>query len=320
MNRNDFYPMNAAGLMDSVFEVYKKSFAKQLLFSALVGVLSFIAMFVLGIIAAFAVAIPMINNIDNSFYLMLFAVLAAMLPVYWIWTSTADAGHILLSKQAFYGEKLTYPFRPLFKTIFRVLGATLAQILLSIPWLLVLLGIVLLASNPADSLYAGDTTFLLSFLSSNFYIILTIVSAVVYVAYSNLFALAVPVAVFENKTFFKAISRSYTLLKGEFWKILGIRLLWVLVSYLFSYSAQGLWYLLMALVSVLTESALGSSAALWMTGNILQSLFSVVIGFVMGPLTGIMTALIYFNQRIKREALDIEIGLDQLSNRLTGNH
>lgn len=309
MLRNEYNPMNAAELMDGVFDVYKRSFVKQLAFSALVGVISFILMVVLGFIAAMAVILPMIDAPDDAFVGMIVSILAAMLPVYWIWTATADAGHILLSKQAFYRQPVRVPVKKLPGIVLRVLTASLAQMLLSIPWL-VLIGLSVYALSRSSGYNMSDMSSVMIFLSSYGWVVITIIAAFVYVVYSNVFALAVPVAVFEHRFFWGTITRSWQLVKGEFWKILGVRILWSVVVYLFSYSAQGVWAVIQA---VLVAGAAESPMLVTTIGTLLQSFVTLLIGFIMGPLGGILTALIYFNQRIKKEGLDIEIGLEQLN-------
>lgn len=307
--------MNSAELMDYVFDVYKRSFAKQLTFSALLGVISFVVMFAIGMIAAIIMIIPMADMdvyTDSAFLSVVLMVVLVMMPVYWIWAATAEAGHILLSKQAFYRQPVKLDVRRLPRIVLRVLTATLAQMILSIPWLLIFVAVTYGVARLSGNSFS-DVPSLMGFISSYGWIAISIAGAITYVVFSNLFSLAIPVAVFEKQSFFNTIKRSWQLIKGEFWKILGVRMLWLLVSYLFTYSAQGLWAVLMALVSFLSESSTGIALSLTMIGSILQSLVTIAIGFLIGPLTGILTALIYFNQRIKREGLDIEIMLEQIS-------
>jgi len=190
-----------------------------------------------------------------------------------------------------------------------VMSAALAQLLLSVPWF-ILLAIVIYNAM------AGYTD-ILEFILMIHPLALALAGlayVLIYVIYSNIFALSVPVAIFEKRLFFATVARSFQLLKNDFWKILAIRMLWAVLVYLISYSAQGLLLAIIAAIAFLAGNV-ADIGALWFASEILQfyiSLFTLFIGIVIGPMEGIMTALIYFNQKIKKDGLDIEIGLHRL--------
>ncbi|MCL2664671.1 MAG: hypothetical protein FWE82_03585 [Defluviitaleaceae bacterium] len=307
----EYAPMNAAGLFDRVFDVYQKSFWKQLAFSAIIGAVSFAFIFAAMIVMAVAVTLFSVNNSEMNFIFVFFVLLSAVLPLYIIWVAAADAGHIILSKQAFYGGRISFPFKELPGAALRTVTAIIMQFILSLPWFaLIVFFIYLLIGGISGS----DPMFfywLIEYISSGWFVFLAFAATLGYLVYSNLFALAVPVAVFERKYFFSAIKKSFLLIKNEFWKVLGIRFLWTVVVYIFSYSAQGLWAAVMGVVSYGNSSS-GISVALIMSGTLFQYMVTMFISFLVGPLGGIFTALLYFNQKIKREGLDIEIGIERL--------
>ena len=88
-----------------------------------------------------------------------------------------------------------------------------------------------------------------------------------------------------------------------------MRTLWTVMVFLFSYSIYGIFLTVWTVVlpDIIQFEILGmvSEAGLWLA-----------IGILVGPLEGIMTAIIYFNQRIKKDGLDIEIGLERLNRAL----
>ena len=318
----DYSFMNAAGLMDRVFDLYKATFKFQIAFSLIIGIISSILILVLGIALALGIASIVYGTVaagvysdfyDRYIIAAVIFTLIAILPLYLGWLYLSASGHILISKQAFYGEPIELPIRDTLKAFFRVMSAALAQLLLSMPWFVLL---VIFIYNAATG-YGGILEFILNI--HPLVLALTgLAYVLIYVIYSNVFALSVPVAIFEKRFFFATITRSFQLLKDDFWKVLGIRILWAILVYLISYSAQGL---LMAIVAVIAFFAgnLANVSALWFATEILQfyiSLFSLFIGIIIGPMEGIMTALIYFNQKIKKDGLDIEIGLHRL---LKGN-
>jgi hypothetical protein len=276
--------MNSAELMDSVFDIYKKSFFKQLAFSALVGVVSMVLMVVAGIAVAAAAIVPMMYNPtnDSAAFGLFFAVLAVMLPLYGVWNATANAGYIMLSGEVYHGRKVRLPLRQMPVAVLRVLTAGVAQLLMGLPFLALIALFIYAAYQAVLPFAAGVWIAALS------------IGSLIYIIYSNLHALAVPVAVFEKRAFFGTVFRSWQLMKGEFWKILGLRVLWTIIVFLFTYSAQGIW--------MVVSSVLGTASAAVYTpltaffGNVLTLFIYLIISFVMGPLGGIFPALLYFNQ------------------------
>ncbi len=111
-------------------------------------------------------------------------------------------------------------------------------------------------------------------------------------------AVAVPVATLENKGVTDSILRSITLTRGSAAQIFAV-------------------YVLMAFLSLVTSLvfhlpfliAMGSPFkphALSLTMRILDGLASWVSGVIVAPIGTIAFALIYYNQRIRKEAFDLE--------------
>ena len=308
---SDYLPMNAATLMDRVFELYKATFKTQIAFSLIIGIISFIMMIVLGISLVFVLGVAVGFGgayVDDIYILITVAVvLIGILPLYMAWLHLSASGHILLSKQAFYGEAVELPFRDIFSAFLRIISAGLAQIILSLPWLALLILIIYAAVSGHDDAFGFVYT-----INPAVLIVGGLVYAFLYVAYSNIFALSIPVAIFEKRFFFATIRRSYQLLKGDFWKVLGLRLLWALLTMLFSYSAQGLIVALVGGIALAMGTVI-DIGELWFATGGMQFYATLFVGILVGPMEGIMTALIYFNQKIKKDGLDIEIGIEQLA-------
>jgi len=307
--QTDYLPMNAAALMDRVFELYRDTFKMQIAFSLIIGIISFVLMMAMVVTLAFGLGIfvAVIGLYDEHIILgIVIFMLAAMLPLYMIWLLLSASGHILISKQAFYGEPIELPFKDLFLAFLRIISAGLAQIILSIPWIALLALVIYLAVGQNDILLFIEELNPFIFLAFGFvYIIL-------YVIYSNIFTLSIPVAIFEERVFFTTITRSFDLLRGDFFRILALRLLWALLVFIFSYSAQGLMMFLVGFITFSGGAAL-QLEVLWLATYNLQVFISMFVAILIAPMEGILTALIYFNQKIKKEGLDIEIGLDRLS-------
>lgn len=309
MNRN-YLPMNAAVLMDRVFDLYKSTFKTQIVFSLIIGIIFSILIVVSSIVLAFGVTMAMYvgdglyYDSDRYIIAVVLVVLASVLPLYIIWIYLSSSGHILISKQAFYNQPVELPFRDTFKALLRVLSSAFAQLIMIIPWLIPVVAITLLSVG-------NDFAFLYS-VHPFLMVLFVLIFAVLLLIYTNIFALSIPIAIFEKRLFFATITRSFQLIKDDFWKILGLRLLWALIIYLFSYSAQGLIITIIAIITMLTGNIIDFGYLLMATGTV-QFYASLLVAILMGPMEGIMTALIFFNQKIKKDGLDIEICLNRLA-------
>jgi hypothetical protein len=290
--------MNAAELLDRTFDVYKKSFLKQLTFSAFVGLIS------VGLLAVAAMAAAVFAWVPYALFnaagygggvLVLLAALA--LPLLMIWNATAESGYVFLSKQAFCGVPVKIVAAYLPGAVLRVASVLITQIVLALPfWLL-----------PGLYVYQYFNFSFTGLMTVNFtYAALSgAVLMVLYIIYANIFALSIPVAVFERRVFFGAVRRSWFLMKGEFWKILGLRVLWYVIVLVLSYSLQALWMLAAGVFTV--------SASFMAVGGTVGTVMYFITSFIMGPLGGIFPAVLYFNQRLKKEDYAKELAHERLT-------
>lgn len=310
------YPMNAAELLDRVIEVYKKSFLKQLAYSAVVSVISFVLLFVLSFIiiiifAAFVTASVLgpgatylADGGANAFFTTMLIIVAIIVPFVLLFQSVLSAGHILLAQQGFFDQYVHVPVKQLPGVVFRIISSLVAQVIVSLP----LLGlIVLIIWHVINQDYA---TFGVDFLIVFWFSIVAILF-IAYLVLSNVFSLAMAVAVYEKKYFMSTIFRSWELIKGEFWKILGLRTIWFLCIMAISYSFYGV----LGILGFLIEFIAGAAGAMAFTifSSMITGLLNFAVTFLVMPLDGILQATIYYNQRIKKEGLDIHIEIERLN-------
>jgi len=296
----DFYPMTAAQLYDRTLHVFKKSFWMQIAYAAMLGVISFFGFAVFGFVFAFAL---FTNNTNTGIFTTILAIGALGL----LWLAASSAGHILLARQALYGHKAKIPVRQIPRVAMRVFFTLVAQIIAFVP----LVGVTTIIIMPFTA-SAWGANFYLHFWTL---LLLGFTIIVCFALYYNIFSLAIAVSVFERKTFFGALWRSWELIKGEFWRIAAIRLMWVLVAFALTFSIQGglqLLTILMALSSDLLGLNLTTSMAITGMLSMVTMVLSFVVSIAAMPLEGVFSATLYFNQRIKKEGMDIEIALGRL--------
>jgi hypothetical protein len=291
-------PMNAAEIYDRVFDVYKKTFGKQLGYAAVVGLMAGMAMgFVLAGLSVALLLLPFAGfTIPGGVVVIAYALVFA--PLVLFWQAALSAGAIWFSRQALSGEKINLPVYNLFSIIGRAAAALLAQVLLALPYLAFMGGFIyfLFRYIPVfNSVWFSRVYFI-------FFILWGLAVTAGFFIYMHMFSLAIAAAVNERVLLFEAVRRSFALIKKDFWRLFALRVLWVLMVFALAAAAQGLLSLLPAISGLLLAGA-GFSVQIMLLLQLLGGLASVVITFALGPLDGILTAVIYFNQRIKHEGL-----------------
>ncbi|MCQ8775064.1 glycerophosphoryl diester phosphodiesterase membrane domain-containing protein [Streptomyces telluris] len=119
------------------------------------------------------------------------------------------------------------------------------------------------------------------------------------------YSLAAPALMLEKQSVLGAMRRSAKLVQGAWWRVFGIQLLSVLITLLVSLMAQAVVIVFDVLINGYGEQS-AAEATDW------ASLISIGIAAVISstitlPVTAGMTALLYMDQRIRRESLDIEL-------------
>ena len=301
--QTDFSPMSAAELMDRAFDIYKKSFGKQIAFAALFFLVFFVSLILFGaIIIAIAGSLFLVSGLSFTDLLPLFPF---VILFFVLWYSASQAVHILLSRQAFYGHRVKLPARQLPLVIFRVCLTVIAQFIVSLPFI----GLFALINMSAVNV---------AFVNAGVWVLplLTLVLMLGYLLYTNIFLLSITVSVFEGKTFFNAIYRSWQLTKCEFWKIAGMRIIWILIIIMIGLSIWGGSELTGMLINFVVDSFDLNILITTILSNIALVLIEIalIVSIILIiPLEGTFLSTLYFNQRIKKEGLDIEISLGRLS-------
>lgn len=123
------------------------------------------------------------------------------------------------------------------------------------------------------------------------------------------YCLAAPSLMLEKQGVITSMRRSAKLVRGAWWRVLGIQLLTALIVMIVEFIVQ----IPATIVAFLLG---GDSAADWLTGESATTgwTFLIVIGIgavisstVTFPISAGVTALLYMDQRIRREALDLEL-------------
>ncbi|WP_326575630.1 hypothetical protein OG539_18285 [Actinacidiphila glaucinigra] len=123
------------------------------------------------------------------------------------------------------------------------------------------------------------------------------------------FSLASPALMLEKQGVLKSMARSVKLVRGSWWRILGIQLLTMILVYIVSSIIQ-IPFVVVGMVAGsdgLSAFASGNQAGLGWTYLIVIGIGAVIGSTITFPIQAGVTALLYMDQRIRREALDIEL-------------
>ncbi|MFD7918510.1 hypothetical protein ACFV3R_04710 [Streptomyces sp. NPDC059740] len=123
------------------------------------------------------------------------------------------------------------------------------------------------------------------------------------------YSLAAPALMLEKQGALQALRRSAKLTRGAWWRVLGVQLLAYLVTGLVQFVLQ-IPALIVAFIldaDHLTRWMEGRTDAGW-TVLICMGVAGVVSSALAFPFTAGVTALLYMDQRVRRESLDVELG------------
>jgi hypothetical protein len=122
------------------------------------------------------------------------------------------------------------------------------------------------------------------------------------------FSLASPALMLEKQSITKSMSRSAKLVRGSWWRIFGIQLLaGIIANIVAAIIVLPFTFLAAALSGDGIGGFLNGTGDLGWTFLIVSGIGSVIGSMITFPITAGVTVLLYIDQRIRREALDLEL-------------
>ncbi|MFJ8010639.1 DUF7544 domain-containing protein [Streptomyces fagopyri] len=123
------------------------------------------------------------------------------------------------------------------------------------------------------------------------------------------FSLASPALMLEKQGVFKSMSRSVKLVRGSWWRIFGIQLLATIIANIVASIVVIPFAVLAAALSGDGISGFlnSSSGSLGWTFLVISGIGSIIGSMLTFPITAGVTVLLYIDQRIRREALDLDL-------------
>ncbi|MFK4110856.1 hypothetical protein [Streptomyces sp. NPDC002176] len=141
-------------------------------------------------------------------------------------------------------------------------------------------------------------------------IVLGILAAVIVVIWLTIrFSLASPALMLERQGVWKSMTRSAKLVKGSWWRVLGVQFLAGIIANLVSWMTVIPFTVIAFAVSGENMTSLvgtGAQPTGW-SFLLITGIGSVIGGMLTLPVKAGVTVLLYIDQRIRREALDLEL-------------
>lgn len=138
-------------------------------------------------------------------------------------------------------------------------------------------------------------------------LILMVISALVSSYLSIKFSVASPAMVLENLGVFAAIGRSWSLTRGNFWRLFGINILTAIITFMVAGIFGGIAEALGAIFIVVGSSSPEDVIASLNTTYILTMVTSTIAQLLILPFTSSVNALLYIDLRMRKEGLDVEL-------------
>lgn len=302
----DLRPLTTGELLDRTFNLYRNNFA---LFAGIAALAAVVLVAASVLLLAFGIAIPTPGaDVDPQTVLRAFAIYFAVEAVFYIVGASLAMGatiyavsKVYLGKPVTIGESYGKVFPKLgrlvnivLSIIIRLIGVILAMYV-CIFVLVFILGIVFAASGGSES---RRLAYMIGFIVGLVGVLAAYVLAfVVYLKYS----LAVPASLLENLKARLALKRSSLLSKGSLWRIFLIFLLMGII-----------WIALSLLLHLPAELLARKAASLALIWQLAATFIAYTIAF---PISTIAVSLVYYDQRVRKEAFDLQLMMESLGER-----
>jgi len=302
--------MNTAEILDRVFDIYKKTFWRQMARVFIFGVPAFILLAAYSFLWVIIFGAARFNGPVGVIPAVIF--ILSLVIIFIIWEALSLTGNISLARQAYYGSELSLDvmFKDIGKNILRVSSALFAVVISAVPFAAAGAYIFIAALRIIQD-YGFERGPSLAAVIAVIIAVIVIFSILI-AFFRAITSSAIPAAIFEKRYFFGAVARSFFIVKGDFFKISGTFLMWQLITAAVNYSLITAYYFAsgsLGGISGFFSDYYAPGTISYLIGN---NLLTVWVSVIISPFGGIISAVIYINQRIKKEGFDIELRLNRL--------
>jgi hypothetical protein len=307
--------MSLAEIMDKSIGALRKYIKSIALFTVGYGIVAFILIFLIIVIGAVITAFTA-SGLESFWAIGIFLGLTAILAV--DFAVSLYAGTIRIASQEYTGEQIFAQdaIRTSFKSIFKVFGIIFCGVVMFIPVGAAIGGIGYVIYKAFDenidiiALYQGrEIIFVI--------VPILFILAVIFIisAYVTWFSFTLNALVIEKKGVFGSIKRSFSLVRHNYWRIFGCTILFGLTVAALRASIDTLLaavstilFFILKLLSISNDFITFFS----MIYNYANWPINLITWMVISPIGVIMTSMLYYNQRFKKEGYDIVLRLREI--------
>jgi hypothetical protein len=307
--------MSLSEIMDKSIEVLRKNIKSIIVFSLVYGVICFIGIFIFAIIAGIFAAVTT-GISGNATVAIITLILAAFIGI--AIAVASNVGIIEICGQVFFKKKVEASDAVIltFKSILKISGIVFIIGIISIPAAALMYGggVVVFKAFEALENSIGDNDWGVLILILVFIVVMLLAVAAA-VAYITIFSFSIQAMTIEGAGIFRAIKRSWQLVRYSFWKVFGcVILFYVSVTAIRASIDSFLAICISILFLALKFLSLPMDFISFLTFvfSQLNLPLSVASFAVITPIHTIMMTMLYFNQRIKKEGFDMRIRLREV--------
>ncbi|MEI6513335.1 MAG: hypothetical protein WCO51_08690 [bacterium] len=305
-------PLNVGEIIDEALDLYRKNF-KLLLGVIVIPTIPFLLL-------AALVAPPLIyyfyslsNTAKAPSPEQILGMMAVFVPLmiigavlYWLIDAIQYGASALAISDKYLNEQSSIKsvLGRVWKILFRLAGARLLilapmTLVFTTATFLMLFFIGLMSETPnADSSVGIALVMMVLFFSGIFLAMIVMLGVYVW------FLFVTQIVVIEGRSIVNALARSIILIKGNFWRVLGIYLLLAIAVGIIQ---QMISYAIMLPATALTGSMGQSNPTVPMIGVVSAYIASAAINLLIMPVISGCITLLYYDLRVRKEGFDLEV-------------
>lgn len=307
--------MTLSEVFDRSIEILKKHIKTIILFSVAYGILLVIGIFLftlIGIVIAGFSGLATGNSYIAIFVIALLSVLIASIVL------TQYIGMIKISSQEFFDEEVLTDtaVKISIKSIFKIFRMLICLLVMFIPVGIIFYYLGKSFFGTFDTLIYSVDIFVGRGIGAIVLLVLFILSLVfVLFCYTTWVAFVFHAMIIEEKGVFSSIKRSFSLVRQSFWKLFGSLLLVVFIVYALQISLGGFAALVSSIFYLITKFLNINQDVMsffTMAAEYVSFPLNIVSWLIIMPIGYIMTTMLYFNERFKKEGYDLTLRLKKL--------
>lgn len=293
MTSPHFRPLGFGEILDGAFTLYRRNLVTFLV-TALIPTLALMQLLSVIGSSAGATASNDPAQILSAFVTLMMTLFLAALVYIVMWAAlTREASQAYLGQPATLGDGLRTGVRKLLP----ILGAGIVIVIaLMAAYVAVALLFIIIAGAGAASGSEG--------MSVVFVLVATVVAAAAYLMVIALLFAVLPAIIVEDKGPIQAIGRSFDLARGALGRVVGLMLVTLIIVYL---PIIAVLWLTGGFADMANPQAPGTGRAMT------QQLLGTGVGVLTTPFMAAVIVLLYFDRRVRTEALDVQMAADRLA-------